>query len=125
MSRPSMARGPARRHAAPGVIALLTALAVVAVPASPAWAHAKLQRTSPASGATVTEAITTITLTFNEMVKQQQTTVTVTGPDGISYSDGSARSVDKSVLQAVKPLPAGAIHVVWKTVSPDGDPIQG
>ena len=107
------------------VLAVLAAVIVVAVPATPAWAHAKLQSTNPAARANVTTVITAVTLTFNEPVRQQNTTVAVTGPDGLSYSDGAARRVDNTVTQAIKPLPVGAITVAWKTVSPDGDPISG
>jgi methionine-rich copper-binding protein CopC len=107
------------------VLALFAIVLAVAVPASPAWAHAKLQSTNPAAHASVTTAVTTVTLVFNEPVRQPNTTVTVTGPDGVSYSDGAARRVDNTVTQAVKTLPVGAITVVWKTVSPDGDPISG
>jgi len=120
-----MVSSAAFRRAGGAVLAALAAVLVVAFPAAPAWAHAKLVSTDPAANATVATAVTTITLTFNEPVKQQFTTVVVTGADGVSYSDGSARSVDKQVLQAVKPLPSGAVKVTWKSVSPDGDPIQG
>lgn len=123
MTRRPIVRGPLLSRAA-GLGILVVLLAVV-VPAAPAWAHAKLVSTDPATGATVAAPVATITLTFNEPVKQQFTTVVVTGADGASYSDGPARSVDKQVLQTVKPLPSGAIRVTWKTVSPDGDPIQG
>jgi methionine-rich copper-binding protein CopC len=125
MTSRSMLHHLTLKRSAGCALAALVALLGVAFPAAPAWAHAKLLSTDPAAGATVATAVTTITLTFNEPVRQQMTTVTVTGPDGVSYSDGNARSVDKQVLQGVKPLPAGAIRVVWKTVSPDGDPIQG
>jgi copper resistance protein C len=113
---------PKTRRALPVLAAVLLA---VVVPAAPASAHSKLKSTSPAANATVTTALTEISLTFNEPVKQQNTTIAVNGPDGVSYSDGAARRVDNTVTQAVKPLPTGAISVVWKTVSTDGDPISG
>jgi hypothetical protein len=59
------------------------------------------------------------------MVRQRSTTVTVTGADGASYSDGAARVVDHDVIQAVRPLPAGTYRVAWKTAAADGDPEQG
>ena len=58
-------------------------------------------------------------------MKQQLTTVVITGPDTASYSDGPPRSADNTVQQAVKPLPVGAIRVAWRTVSADGHTIQG
>ncbi|WP_238011957.1 copper resistance protein CopC [Dactylosporangium sp. AC04546] len=106
------------------VATLLGATATLGL-AAPASAHSTLVRSDPAKGATVTTPVATVTLTFNEMVKQSRTTVTVTGPDGASYSDGAARVVDKNVLQAVRALPPGAISVAWSTVSADGDAISG
>ncbi|GGM78824.1 copper resistance protein CopC [Dactylosporangium sucinum] len=106
------------------VATLLGATATLGL-AAPASAHSTLVRSDPAKGATVTTPVAAVTLTFNEMVKQSRTTVTVTGPDGVSYSDGAARVVDKNVLQAVRALPPGAITVAWSTVSADGDAISG
>ncbi|WP_238005823.1 copper resistance protein CopC [Dactylosporangium sp. AC04546] len=100
-------------------------LLVLLVPAQPAWAHAKLVKTDPADGATVGAPLAAVTFTFNEMVKQQFSTVVVTGADGVSYSDGAPKSVDKTLTQPVKPLPNGAVRVAWRTVSVDGHPIEG
>ncbi|MFC5004843.1 copper resistance protein CopC [Dactylosporangium cerinum] len=105
--------------------AAAAAFLVMLLPAQPAWAHAKLVKTDPAGGATVSAPLTAVVFTFNEMVKQQFSTVVVTGPDGVSYSDGTPKSVDKTLTQPVKPLPAGAITVVWRTVSGDGHPLEG
>ncbi|WP_327000223.1 copper resistance protein CopC [Dactylosporangium sp. NBC_01737] len=105
--------------------ATAAALLVMLLPAQPAWAHAKLVKSDPAGGATVSAPLTAVTFTFNEMVKQQFSTVVVTGADGASYSDGTPKSVDKTLTQPVKPLPGGAIKVVWRTVSVDGHPIEG
>jgi methionine-rich copper-binding protein CopC len=101
------------------------ALLVLLAPPRPAWAHAKLVKSDPANGATVSAPLTGIVLTFNEMVKQQLSTVAVTGADGVSYSDGTPKSVDKTLTQPVKPLPAGAITVVWRTAAGDGHPLEG
>jgi methionine-rich copper-binding protein CopC len=113
------------RRTVAGALASVAALLTLGVPASPAWAHAQLLRTSPAGEATVTDPVTTVTLTFNEPVKQQSTTVVVSTSDGSSHSDGPARVTDTTVTQAVRPLPAGPVRVTWRTVSTDGDPIQG
>ncbi|MEV0131079.1 copper resistance CopC family protein [Dactylosporangium sp. NPDC050688] len=105
--------------------AAVAALLVMLLPAQPAFAHAKLVKTDPAAGATVTAPLTAVTFTFNEMVKQQFSTVVVTGADGVSYSDGTPKSVDKTLTQPVRPLPPGAVRVVWRTVSGDGHPLEG
>ncbi|MDG6106997.1 copper resistance protein CopC [Dactylosporangium aurantiacum] len=106
-------------------LAAVAALLVILLPARPAWAHAMLVKSDPAAGATVTAPLTAVTFTFNEMVKQQFSTVVVTGADGVSYSDGTPKSVDKTLTQPVKPLPPGAVKVVWRTVSGDGHPLEG
>ncbi|GAA0727301.1 copper resistance protein CopC [Dactylosporangium roseum] len=105
--------------------AVAAAMLVLLAPAQPASAHARLVNSDPANGATVTTPLTAVTFTFNEMVKQQFSTVVVTGADGVSYSDGTPKSVDKTLTQAVKPLPSGAVKVAWRTVSGDGHPIEG
>jgi methionine-rich copper-binding protein CopC len=107
--------------------ALSTVLAglMVALTTTTAWAHTELIAADPAENATVTTAVSTVTLTFSEPVSQQQTTIEVVGPDGTNYSTGAPRSVDAKVSQDVKPLPTGAIRVRWKTVAADGDPVQG
>jgi MYXO-CTERM domain-containing protein len=104
---------------------VLIGLLAVLLPGTPAAAHAELKGTNPAASSTVAVAIDTVTLTFSQPVKQPLTTVVVTGPDAVSYSEGAARSVDKDVLQAVRPLPVGLITVAWRTVSGDGHTIQG
>ncbi len=112
------------RTAAAGLAAVVAVL-LVGLPASPASAHARLIRTDPAENTTVANPVTAITLTFNEPVKQRSTTVAVSASDGSSYSEGDPRVVDTAVIQAVRPVPAGEVRVVWRTVSADGDPIQG
>lgn len=106
-------------------LAAAAALLVTLLPAQPAFAHAELVKSDPAAGATVTAPLTAVTFTFNEMVKQQFSTVVVTGADGVSYSDGTPKSVDKTLTQPVKALPPGAVKVVWRTVSGDGHPLEG
>lgn len=105
--------------------AALTATLAVLVPAAPAQAHTELSRTSPAAKSTVTKSVTTVTLTFSGLIKEPGTTVVVTGPDKVSYSDAAAEVLDKTITQKVKPLPVGAITVAWRTVAADGHPLQG
>jgi len=105
--------------------ALAAVVLLVLLPAQPAWAHSRLLKTDPADGTTVATPLAAVTLTFNELVQQQFSTIVVTGADGISYSDGPPRSIDKTLAQAVRPLPGGAVRVAWRTVSADGHPIEG
>jgi hypothetical protein len=66
-----------------------------------------------------------VTLTFSGLIKKPGTTVVVTGPDKVSYSDAAAQVLDKTITQKVKPLPTGPITVAWRTVASDGHPLQG
>jgi methionine-rich copper-binding protein CopC len=93
--------------------------------AVPAWAHSRLERTDPADAAVVRTPVRTVTLTFNEMVRQRFTTVVVTGPGGVSFSDGHVHVVDRDVRQAVYPLCSGVYSVAWRAISADGHPVEG
>ncbi len=108
-----------------GVLGALVVLVFTLLPAAPAAAHTELKGTDPKAESTVTALLTEVTLTFTQAVKQSQTTVTITGADGVVYSDGAARSVDANVIQAVKPLPTGRVSVVWSAAAADGHPITG
>jgi methionine-rich copper-binding protein CopC len=110
------------RHA---VAALTLAALAVLLPAAPAYAHSQLQRTAPAAGAVVTAPVTRVTLTFNEMVRGNFTTVVVDGPGGVSYSHGPVEVVDHDVFQPVYPLRSGGYEVAWRAVSADGHPVEG
>jgi copper resistance protein C len=107
------------------VAVVAVALGGAVVPATPAFAHSQLQRTAPANGAVVTSPIDTVTLTFNETVRGDFTTVVVNGPGGVSYSDGHVRVVDDNVFQAVYPMRSGAYTVAWRAISADGHPVEG
>lgn len=104
--------------------AALASAAVVATPA-PAAAHAVLLGTAPAEGSVVTTVTTAVTLTFNEPVRAQFSTVAVTGPRDHAYSDGELSVRDTVVHQPVHPLRSGEYRVAWRVVSADGHPISG
>ncbi|WP_432826616.1 copper resistance CopC family protein [Dactylosporangium sp. CA-092794] len=116
-------RLPATIRAA--LAATAAALLVTLLPARPAWAHAQLLSTDPADGASVTTPVMAVTLTFNQPVKQQFSTVVVTGSDGAGHGQGAPRSTDSTLTQGVGALPPGPVRVVWRTVSSDGHPIEG
>ncbi|GAA0252335.1 copper resistance protein CopC [Cryptosporangium japonicum] len=100
-----------------GVLALLVA--------PPARAHSDLEGSSPKAGSTVTSAPEAVTLTFGEVIRGNFSTVVVTGPDGVAYSDGKPDAVDTTLTQPVKPLVTGEYTVAWRIVSADGHPKQG
>ncbi|WP_426513915.1 copper resistance CopC family protein [Dactylosporangium sp. McL0621] len=106
-------------------VLLAAALLLLLAPAAPAFAHSRLVASDPADGAAVRAPLSAVALTFSDGVKQQFSTVVVTGPDGASYVDGSARVADRTLTQPLRPLPNGAVRVTWRTVSADGHPIEG
>jgi copper resistance protein C len=113
--------GPTVRVAVASTVAVVAMLAL----ATPAWAHSRLEHTSPTDGATVPRPMSSITLTFNERVHGDFTTVVVNGPGGVSYSRGHVRVVDDNVFQDVYPLRSGAYTVSWRAISADGHPVDG
>jgi methionine-rich copper-binding protein CopC len=105
-------------------VALALAGIVLSVPA-PAFAHSQLLSTKPAGGATLTESASSVSLTFNEPVKQRFSTIVVNGPGGVSYSRGNVRVIDNTAYQDVYALRSGSYTVAWRIVSADGHPVTG
>ncbi|GIG88127.1 copper resistance CopC family protein [Plantactinospora endophytica] len=93
--------------------------------ARPAAAHAQLVGSDPRADSTVTRQLDQITLTFNELVRGNFSTVVVTGPDGARHGTGQPRAVDKQVHLPVEPVRSGGYRVAYRVVSADGHPIQG
>src|SRR5947209_19940399 len=64
-----------------GVCSALLACGILLVVAGPASAHAIVSTVSPAPGAVLPVAPTSVQLTFNEVVEPAQSQVVVLGPD--------------------------------------------
>lgn len=102
-----------------GAVALLGALA------GPAAAHARLVSTAPAGGATVTEPLDEVLLTFSEPVEPGFATVQVFDPAGDRLDQGSAEVRREVVVQPIAPpTREGAHHVAFWVVSADGHPVE-
>ena len=94
--------------------------------AGPAAAHSVLLKTSPARGAAVATAPSTVVLTFNEMPQGEFSTIHVTGPDGQRRDDGHVQVVNDDVTEPLAGTrPAGRYVVNWRVVSADGHPVSG
>ena len=93
-----------------------------------AFAHAQLEKATPAVGGTVASA-SEIRLEISEGVEPKFSKVTLTGPGGAAAPLGAART--ESGNQAVlivpisKPLSAGVYKVHWQAVSVDTHHTQG
>jgi methionine-rich copper-binding protein CopC len=126
--------GIARQESSPGVqpiptfsVRIPVSLAL-ALTAGSAFAHALLEKATPAVGGTVASA-SEIRLEFSEGVEAKFSKVSLTGPNGTAAPLGAART--ESGNQAVlivpisKPLAAGVYKVHWEAVSVDTHHTQG
>jgi methionine-rich copper-binding protein CopC len=106
-------------------VLLLSGVAVVAT-ATPAFAHAELTGSSPAQNASLAEAPQQVQLTFSEAVTLPDNPVTVAGPEGASWTVGTASIAGAVVTVPVTPSgPAGAYTLTYNVISDDGDAISG
>jgi len=105
--------------------ALLAAASAVAL-ASPAMGHDVLVGTDPPDGAVLDEAPSAVVLTFAAEQAGVGAEVVVTGPDGGSWSEGTAVVTGTTVTQALAAgMPDGAYAVAWRSVAQDGHPVTG
>ncbi|HVL85131.1 MAG TPA: copper resistance CopC family protein [Pseudonocardia sp.] len=94
--------------------------------ATPALAHTQLVGTDPADGASLDTGPEQVTLTFNEDIPAEFSTITVVGPDGGEYQTGPVTASGNAVSTAVGPLgPAGPYEIGFRVVSDDGHPVTG
>jgi copper resistance protein C len=92
-----------------------------------AWAHAFLDRASPAVGSEVSGSPSALTLTYTEPVEPLFSTVTVTDAGGIQVNDGKVAPQDNGrvLVLKLKPLPPGAYSVEWHVTSVDTHKTEG
>ena len=109
---------------------LLAATAVALFVASPAWGHAILVASSPANGAVVVRAPTSVRITFNSGVKVNSGTAAIDNATGASVLAGSPTVTGAGGITLVIPLRRGLgtgdYTVRWSIVSViDGHEQQG
>ncbi|HEY4809246.1 MAG TPA: copper homeostasis periplasmic binding protein CopC [Roseiarcus sp.] len=95
--------------------------------ATPALAHAQLEKATPPVGGTVASA-SEIRLEFSEGVEPKFTKVSLTGPGGaVPLGAGNTEPSNQAVLTVPisKPLSAGVYKVHWQAVSVDTHHTQG
>ncbi len=109
------------------IITIAASLAF-ALAATAAYAHAQLEKATPAVGSTVASPAE-IRLKFSEGVEPRFCTVTLASQDGAAAPLGrpGVDPADNSVLIAKvgKTLPAGVYTVTWHAVSVDTHKTQG
>ena len=95
--------------------------------ATPGFAHAQLEKATPAVGGTVASA-SEIRLEFSEGVEPKFTKVSLTGPGGaVPLAAARTEPSNQAVLivPITKALAAGAYTVHWHAVSVDTHHTQG
>jgi copper transport protein len=108
---------------------LATAAAALALgPASPAYAHAELEETTPAAGATLDAAPDAVTLSFSEPVEAAFGAIRVYDENARRVDTGASRHPagrSDAVTVGLGDLPNGGYVVTWRVVSADSHPVQG
>ena len=89
-------------------------------------AHTTLKSSDPADGSSMSAAPEKVTLTFEEAVTLPADPITVTGPDGSSWTVGTATISGASVTAPVEPTgPAGRYTLAYTVTADDGDAVKG
>jgi copper resistance protein C len=106
------------------VIALAVALCPIG---QLAFAHAFLDRASPAVGSEVSGSPPTLNLTYTEPVEPLFSTVYITNASGTRVDDGKPTPLDDGRVLSVKlkPLPPGIYSVEWHVTSVDTHKTEG
>jgi methionine-rich copper-binding protein CopC len=105
----------------------LIALAML-VPASPAFAHAFLERASPPVGAALAASPPEIVISFTEGVEPLFSTIEVHGSNGAAVAAGAPHLVsgdNRQLSVAMPKLPSGTYTVIWHATSVDTHKTEG
>ena len=118
-----------------GVLVALAGCGALLALHTPALAHARLERSSPAAGAVLATSPATVELKFNELLDEEFNAVEVfrakrdgTPADEQNLTTGKARvdAADQTRLTTdLGPLAPGAYVVQWKVLSRDGHSARG
>lgn len=95
---------------------------------APAWAHDALIESTPAANSTVTEALTTISLTFSEQpaaFEDAAIDIEVFDPSGVKLTSGEVTISDRTLTKAVTPSVQGEYEVVYQNISSDSHVTTG
>ncbi|HYJ66164.1 MAG TPA: copper resistance CopC family protein [Nocardioidaceae bacterium] len=103
--------------------AIVGLVGVLALPASPAAAHAGLSSSNPKDGATVQNLPGEVVLEFTEPVGEPE--VEVTASDGTVVSDGDPEALGATVTEPLATDgPSGTYTIAYRVVSADGHPVS-
>ncbi|WP_091673582.1 copper resistance CopC/CopD family protein [Micromonospora auratinigra] len=117
-------RRSARLAAAAGL--LVTLVALVLAPATPASAHAVLVSTSPTASSVVPDAPAEVVLTFSEGVRKVPGKIRVIAPDGSRADRGEPTFRGAVVTVPVDRAGARGTYLVsYRVISADSHPVSG
>jgi copper transport protein len=116
------------RHLPRLVAGLVLAGVFLVATASPAWAHATLDSSSPSNGSTVTRAPSQIVLNFSEHVELPLESIRLLNCSGQKINIGTPHHGSKPsqvVVGNIPNLPADTYLILWRVISADSHPVQG
>ncbi|OLT10511.1 hypothetical protein BJF78_28720 [Pseudonocardia sp. CNS-139] len=106
-------------------VGLLAALALL-LGSGTASAHARLEGSDPADGASLDTAPQRVSLTFSDAMTADFSTLTVVGPGDVHYETGAVSAQDTTISIGLLPLgAAGTYQIGYRVVSADGHPVSG
>lgn len=108
------------------LMVLLTVIGVLGL-ATPAFAHAVLESSSPAEGASLSAPPTEVKLTFGEAVTLPKSPILVVGPGGALWQFGEPTIAGPVVTVPITSAtgPAGPYVLTWRVIADDGDAVNG
>lgn len=90
------------------------------------WAHSKLETSTPAADAKLTESVQEVSLSFNENIDENLSTLKIKNAQGESVEVAEVKINQNTMLGTLgAPLPSGSYTVEWKIVGGDGHPVDG
>lgn len=115
-----------RRRVVGAVLATVFGLLAATGPASPAYAHAVLESTSPEADSLIQEAPTQVVLTFSEPVNPVPDRVRVIAPDGSRVDHNEPRASGQQLIIPIRPLTQPGTYLVsFRVISADSHPVYG
>lgn len=113
------------KHVKTSVLLTLGLLLILVFPTA-TWAHSKLETSTPAADAKLTESVQEVSLSFNENIDENLSTLKVKNAQGESVEVAEVKVTQNTMLGTLAaPLPSGSYTVEWKIVGGDGHPVDG
>ncbi|MFB4327517.1 copper homeostasis periplasmic binding protein CopC [Paenibacillus sp. CR_12] len=113
------------KHVKTSVLLTLGLLLVLVFPTA-TWAHSKLESSTPAADAKITESVKEVNLSFNENIDENLSTLKVKNAQGEEVEVSEVKVSQNTMAGTLAaPLPSGSYTVEWKIVGGDGHPVEG